>query len=424
MTTRVLIRRFIALRALRWLPLGVALPFLVLLPQDRGLGLAEIGVVFTAHSIVAIVLEVPSVGLADAVGRRATLVAGGLLNAAGLAGFAFATGTLAFIVAAATIAAGRALISGSLEAWFVDAARTIDPDLVLHRPLARSATVEGIVTGLGAAAGGLLPLLATGLPDSGDATLVRLSIPMLGAAAAAVVYVVAVLRLVDERSRPQGSGWRDAGATTAAGLRAARGSRVIRTLLGVALALGVVMSTTEVLWQPRLEHLLGGDAHATAPLFGALAAVSLLAYALGSAVSPRIVSATGRRRAFPGAFVALAAGLGLLAFVGTVALFCAAYLFYFAALGVVDPLHQEAFQDAIEGPNRATVTSAEGLAMQLGGVGGNLMLVPLAAATGIGLVWSLTAGIALLAAGLAAAVAAGAARVRPRPRPAAPSGAA
>jgi hypothetical protein len=61
--------------------------------------------------------------------------------------------------------------------------------------------------------------------------------------------------------------------------------------------------------------------------------------------------------------------------------------------------------------------------MQLGGVGGNLMLVPLAAAAGIGLVWGLTAGIAFVAAGLAAAVVASAARVRPRPRPAAPSGA-
>ena len=60
---------------------------------------------------------------------------------------------------------------------------------------------------------------------------------------------------------------------------------------------------------------------------------------------------------------------------------------------------------------------------QIGGIGGNLILAPLAGVAGIGLAWGTTAALALVAAGLAAAtVAVGG--VRPRPRPAAPSGAA
>ena len=70
MTTGGLTRRFILLRALRWLPLGLVLPFLVITPQARGLSIGAIGVVFAVHSAVAIVLEVPSGALADLVERR------------------------------------------------------------------------------------------------------------------------------------------------------------------------------------------------------------------------------------------------------------------------------------------------------------------------------------------------------------------
>ncbi|HEX8086736.1 MAG TPA: MFS transporter [Solirubrobacteraceae bacterium] len=424
MTTRTLARRFAMLRALRWLPLGITLPFLVLLPQDRGLSLAEVGVIFAMHSIVAILLEVPSGGLADAIGRRITLVIGGVLTAAGLAVFAVATGVPAFMLALGVIAAGRALISGSLEAWFVDEARAIDPELALHRPLATAATVEGVTMAAAATAGGLLPaLLGGGLDESGGATLVKFSVPSLAGVAGALVFVAAVLRYVEEPTHVRTGGWRAAGATTIAGLKAARASRTVRLLLLSALAVGTIMSTTELLWQPRLADLLGGGSAGNAPLFGALAAASMLAAALGSALSPRLSRAAGRARAFPGAYVALGLSLALLAVVDTVALFCVVYLAYFWAVGVVDPIHYETLHDAIEGRNRATIASAEGLAMQTGGIGGNLVLTPLAGAAGLALAWGVCAGLALCAAALAAGTRASA-PARPRPRPAAPSGAA
>ncbi|HEV2812074.1 MAG TPA: MFS transporter [Solirubrobacteraceae bacterium] len=304
MSARELQRRFVLLRALRWLPLGLALPFLILLPQDRGLGLAEIGLVFGVHSAVAIVLEVPSGGLADAIGRRTTLLLGGGITVAALAAYAIATALPAFMAAAAGIATGRALLSGALEAWFVDALRLIDPEAVLHGPLAAGSTAEGIGSGTGAAIGGFLPLLATGLPEGGDATLVQLSAPLLGAAAAAVVYVLAVLRYVDEPPRVRAATWRDALRDTAiitrAGVSAAGRSRNVRIILTLALAVGIVMSITEVLWPPRLEDLVGRDASDFAPLFGLLTAAGMLAYSAGSASSTRIARRLDKRRSYAG----------------------------------------------------------------------------------------------------------------------------
>jgi MFS family permease len=56
----------------------------VLLASSRGLSPADIGVVFAVYSMVVLLLELPTGGLADAVGTRPVLVASGLAGAAGL----------------------------------------------------------------------------------------------------------------------------------------------------------------------------------------------------------------------------------------------------------------------------------------------------------------------------------------------------
>jgi len=68
-------RRHVVLTALRWLPTGMLIPVLVVLMQDRGLTLAQVGMVSATQSIVVLLLELPTGGLADAVGRRPVLAA-------------------------------------------------------------------------------------------------------------------------------------------------------------------------------------------------------------------------------------------------------------------------------------------------------------------------------------------------------------
>jgi MFS family permease len=89
---------------------------------SRGLELGAVGAVFAVHSAVLIVLEVPSGALADTLGRRRVLLVGAFPTAASLAAFAGAQdevpqSVLAFMASVAALGAGRALISGALEAW-------------------------------------------------------------------------------------------------------------------------------------------------------------------------------------------------------------------------------------------------------------------------------------------------------------------
>jgi MFS family permease len=138
-----LTRHFIVLRALRWLPVGVVLPFLILTPDARGLSIGAIGAVFAVHSAVAIMLEVPSGALADALGRRRIMLAGAALTTLSLVAFALAQDLAAFMASVGLLAAGRALISGSLEAWYVDSLRLLDQLAPLARGLSRGTAARG-----------------------------------------------------------------------------------------------------------------------------------------------------------------------------------------------------------------------------------------------------------------------------------------
>jgi MFS family permease len=140
MTAAALRRRFVVLTALRWLPTGLLIPLTVVLMQSRGLSLAEVGLVSATQGVVVLVLELPTGGLADALGRRPVLVAATALNVVSLALLAVAHSPGAFMAAWAVQGVYRALESGPLESWFVDASLAVDPRADIEGGLARAGT--------------------------------------------------------------------------------------------------------------------------------------------------------------------------------------------------------------------------------------------------------------------------------------------
>ena len=77
-------RRFLFLLGLRWFPVGLMIPVLVLLPLERGLTIAQFGAAAAAQGLIVLFLELPTGGLSDAIGRRPVLLLAGLLNLASL----------------------------------------------------------------------------------------------------------------------------------------------------------------------------------------------------------------------------------------------------------------------------------------------------------------------------------------------------
>jgi hypothetical protein len=404
-------RRYALLSALRWLPIGLGLPFFTLVPLARGLSLAEVGVVLAMHGALIFVFEIPSGALADTIGRKRTLLAGGALTAAGTAVFAVATGLGTFALAMGVLGIGRSLISGALEAWFVDAVRAAEPGASLREGLAGGLMLNGIALAGGCLAAGAVPLLFTELPARGGDLLIRYSPAYLLGAAAAVVYVVVGAALVDEPPRPavdpealRRSFARDLRDVLRTAAAEGRASRVVRLVLGVSFTTGFALSAWELLWQPRLAGLVEGAADDTL-LFGGLAAAAMLVGTAGVALGLRLARRFGAGPAYVGGVLATAVMLAVLATANAAAPFVAVYLAVAIAMSIGEPLHYEFLHNAVGDRARATLASMESLALQTGAVVSNLGLAALADATSIPTAWFVAAGALVVGAVLAAGVA-------------------
>lgn len=385
--------------------MGLILPFLIVTPLERGVSLGAIGAIFAVHSAVAIVLEVPSGALADAVGRRRVMLAGAALTVASLVLFAFAQGVPVFMASVALLAAGRALISGSLEAWYVDSLRLIDPLAPLARGLSRGTAAEGVAMALGAIAGGVL--VAAADPGGADAILSVYSVAALAGALAALAYLVAVALLVHDSAAPRNGS--DLEATIGARMREilatarteAVASVTVRVVLVTAVAFGVAITAVELLWQPQLVELIGeGDEQGLA--LGALSAASMLAVAIGAAASPWLNRRLGLRAGYLATLVFGGVCLALLGVPESALAFAAVYLLAYLGFGLTEPMHVELLNDAVGSRARATLISAESLATQSGSLVSNLGVGTFAAAQGVGATWAIAGGLTVLTGALIA----------------------
>ncbi|HZM80454.1 MAG TPA: MFS transporter, partial [Candidatus Limnocylindrales bacterium] len=164
------LRRFLVLTALRWLPPGLIAPVALLLALDRGLSLSEIGLAAATQGVIVFLLELPTGGLADAIGRRRVVLVSMVVSAVALAGFAVAHSFAAFVVVFVLMGIYRALDSGPLEAWYVDTVHATDPEAKLQKGLSAQGTVLGLALATGAlASSGLVAL--NPLPAWGSLTL-------------------------------------------------------------------------------------------------------------------------------------------------------------------------------------------------------------------------------------------------------------
>ena len=268
--------------------------------QARGLDLAAIGGLYAIYGIVTIALELPTGGLADVVGRRTVLVAAAIATTVSMLVAAVAQDPAWFALAMVLGATGRALGSGPLDAWYVDATHALDPEASVRHGLARGQAAEALALGLGAVIGGLLPAICLAIwPSLASGPIIGLSVPLLLAAAMTAANGVAVVLVVHEQ-RPAWIGVRAiAGgvpSTIRDGLRLGFGDPMLRRLMVRAGLLGVVLAGIELLAPGTFAALLGGESQASG-VYGIFAAAAFAANAAGSSLAP------GRR---PIAWVALA----------------------------------------------------------------------------------------------------------------------
>ncbi len=407
---RALTWRYAALAGALELAIALPMPVLILHMTGRGLDLAMIGLAFTVRALLVVLLELPTGGLADAIGRRPLALASQALTLASFALLLFLTGPLTALAYAVLQGVGSALHSGAMDAWFVDELGRLEPEAPLQPHLAAVDVAQAAGMLAGSAIGGLLPSLMAPLdlpwPLSGFGVAL-----FAGVLVRAVVWLLTAA-LVREPDRPAvdaavlREGMRATPAVLADALRLTRDSPIIRWLFAAAAASGLAMVSVETFWQPIAATVLGGAAETSGGFaaLGTLAGVAVLAGSLA-------VLRYGQR--FPGGSAALA-GVSMLARGGAMLVFAASGhaaglgvglgVVYFA-LATSNVPHDTLLHKAVPSARRSAMLSVHSLVFSLGIAVASGPLGWLATATSPRLALWAAATVTVLACGSYAAIA-------------------
>jgi predicted MFS family arabinose efflux permease len=343
-----------------------------------GLDPFQMVLVGTVLEATCFLFEVPTGIVADLWSRRVSVIIGFFLVGAGFAVEGVLATFLAALVGNVVWGIGYTFTSGALQAWITD---EVGEDAV--------AAVFTREVQIGLAFG------FVGTLTAGALGLVALRVPIIVAGATLMFLSAGLLLTMPERNfHPTPRGERETFGhlrdQLVAGLRIARGRKVVRVFLLVSVLVGLASEVFDRLWQVRVL-----EAFDMPQIFGGDEAVAFTVFALvGSLVSLAASFASGRwlpRRAVddnPGLPVALAAVAQVLAVVGVALLgslwlVLAALWLHNASRAFAGPIEATWLNRNLDSSTRATVLSMNSQANAIGQVAGGPPLGALAGRTSI-----------------------------------------
>ncbi|HUM71975.1 MAG TPA: MFS transporter [Chloroflexota bacterium] len=389
-----------------WLATALPLALSILLYQARGITLFEIGLAMAVYSATIVLLEVPTGGLADAVGRkRVTLLAYGLMALTGVIHLFTFTFPL-LVVGWALYGVSRALASGALEAGFGVALQASDPEIDLQPALAKAGTVSLLALGMGTLAGSAIPQLFAGLPADGTAVLTPLAMPVLVSLVLKLILMGVVTTAVHEK-QPEGAenswrgGFRQMPLILRDAVQLSRRNSTIGLLLATTAAGGLAMVALETFWQPRFATLLGGAAE-NSLYFGVLMAASFGVGMAGNMAATPLTRWLRQRYALVAALAQGLFGLSLLVLAGQTAVPLAALFFWltYFNMGLINSPHATLINREIPAARRSAMLSVQSLAGYAGAMLGSILLGYLAEQQSISAAWMVAGLVVVVSSGL------------------------
>ena len=361
------------------IPAGVLILFMV----QRGLGLGDVGLLFLVASVTVILLELPTGGLADAVGRKKVAVASYLFGTAAVVALLFITNIQTALVYAVCLGLAQALGSGSLEAWFIDQIKLDNPDVDLQPFFAKETVVETVANAAGALLGGLLPVLIIqwGVGVEPLATPLILSLIVRSAA------FVALLTLIPNDAPEENATLtplRDVQVILGDAFALVGKDNGLKQLLAITLANGVALGSLEAFWQPHFRDTIGISMENTV-VFGVVQAVGFLFGTAGGLLATRFVAQfSGNKRAAMTAQVIKALLFFVLAvstnFIVTTVVFA---LFYLVLVLNISP-HMALYNHTLPNNRRSALLSISSIVLFMGVGGGSAAVGWLSAQYGFG----------------------------------------
>lgn len=399
-TARRHIRRFQIHQFLDRFAMGLTVAVAALALTDRGMDLFQISLLFGVYSLTTMAMELPFGGLADGIGRKPVFLAAVVASLISLALFLSSSDFRVLALSFALIGFGRALRSGTLDAWFVETFKAAAPNVDIQPALAKAQWANAMGLAVGAVFGGLLP-------DAFGMTALKYGLSIYDVSyaasfAAMVGVLIYTLFAIAEEPRPLNlHALRDGFAKvpsviSEAGLLALRHPTLSMLLSALALFL-MATNPVEVIWPTYAKPML--DKGYANTIIGTLTAGYFFAIAFGASLSPHVSRIFRRRHAVTLAaiFASLAAVQLALAMQGGIAGFVGAFVLYSVILGASETPASSILHRCVEDRQRSTMLSLRSLVQQLGAATGLVMAGALADIYSTSVAWGVGA-IFLLAA--------------------------
>ena len=137
--------------------MGLTVAVVALALSDRGMDLIQTSLLFGVYSLTTMAIELPFGGLADTIGRKPVFLAAVVASVVSLVLFLSTSDFHVLALSFAFIGFGRALRSGTLDAWFVETFKAAAPNMDIQPALAKAQWANAMGLAVGAVLGGLLP---------------------------------------------------------------------------------------------------------------------------------------------------------------------------------------------------------------------------------------------------------------------------
>ena len=402
------IRVFQAHQFLDRFAMGLTVAVVALALIDRGMDLLQISLLFAVYSVTTMAMELPFGGLADTIGRKPVFLSAVAASVFSLGLFLSSNDFVVLALSFAFIGLGRALRSGTLDAWFVETFRTMAPGVDVQPALAKAQWANAVGLAFGAICGGLLPDAFGHLASQRGFSVYGVS---YGASLILmmVLFVYTLVAIAEApralTPRPLAQGFKEVPAViTEASLLAFRHRILSMLLLALALFL-MATNPVEVFWPTHIKGMLDEGYANTA--IGVLTATYFFSIAMGAALSPRINRLFRRQNAvsLSVAFGCLAALQVALAFQSEIASFVGVFILFSIVLGATETPASSILHTCVDNHQRSTMLSLRSLVQQLGAAIGLMMFGALAEGYSLPVAWITGAAFLMIAVLLTAGLA-------------------
>lgn len=169
------ITKIYLIKTARWLMLTT--PYLPLFMGENGIDKSGYSLLAALHALTIITLEIPSGYLADAIGRKRTLIIGSLLGAFGYLVYSFSFSFTGFLLAMVTLGIGQSLISGSDSAMLYETLAAVKKERDYSKYEGRIIALGSFMETAGAPLGGLLAVISLRYPFIAQSAIALIAVP-------------------------------------------------------------------------------------------------------------------------------------------------------------------------------------------------------------------------------------------------------